>query len=159
MIKFRKFYDDEFNNISDAGKPTFHRVIMADPNGSEYDIKYSDDVVDIQEEIDSFKDSTDINLIVQRFTNGDLNAIGNFGVFDHENKSIVDMSVLPEDVHSLHYSADASSKFFGLLPAEIRSKYASVDDFYNSADFDKVMAALINNNVEEKEVKEGEISE
>lgn len=158
MIKYRKFCDDEYTNISNAGCPTFHPVVMADPDGSEFDIKYSDEVVDIQETIDSFKDSTDINLLVQRFTNGDLNAIGNFGILDPEDKSVVDLTVLPEDVHTLHDLTEASEKFYNGLPDEVKSIYSSADDFYNNYDPNKVMAALSDNSIEEVDEK-GVISE
>lgn len=150
MIKYRKFYDDEFINISDPGNRTFHPVVMADPDGSEYDIKYSDDVVDIQDQIDSFKDSTDINLIVERFTSGDLNAIGNLGVLDPEDKSVVDLTVLPEDVHTLHNNIEASEKFYSSLSDEIKSKYPTPDDFYNYFDGSQIMATQPDNSINEE---------
>lgn len=157
MIKYRKFYDDEFTNTSDSGNRTFHPVVMADPNGSEYDIKYSDDIVDIQEEIDSFKDSTDINLIVTRFTNGDLNAIRNIGVLDSEDKSIVDITVFPENIHDLHYATEVSEQFYNGLSDEVKSIYPTADDFYNNFDPNKIMATQSDNKVVTEE--KGEVSE
>lgn len=157
MIKYRKFYDDEFINVSDSGNRTFHPVVMVDPNGSEFDIKYSDDVVDIQDQIDSFKDSTDINLIVDRFTNGDLNAIGSIGVLDPEEKSVVDLTILPEDVHTLMGSTNSAIGFYESLPNDIKSKYPTADDFYDNFDWNSYMAAQPDNSVD-SDVK-GEVTE
>lgn len=131
-MKYRKFCDDEFINESNPGERFEHPVEMVDVNGSEYDIKYSDSVIDLQEYINSFADSVDINLIIDRFTKGDISAIPGVAVVSDDGEDIVDITHLPENPHELHERVVTGNEIFDNLPNDVKALYNSPDDFFNS---------------------------
>lgn len=89
---------------------------------------------DIYEQIQSHRDSVDINVLLQRFANGDSEALmraqGTYG----------DFTTLPSTYAELLNSVIAGEHYFSQLPVEIRAKFghsfqqwmAAMDD---SADF------------------------
>ena len=77
---------------------------------------------DIQQYIDSFKDSCDVNLMVQRFVAGDETALRN------GNPVFMDLLGAPKtlaEAYSLNFRAQAA---FDNLPAEIKNKFGN--NFY-----------------------------
>lgn len=131
-MKYRKYFDDEFINESNPGECFEHPVEMVDVNGNEYDIKYSDTVIDLQEYINSFADSVDINVIIDRFTKGDISAIPGVAVISDDGQNIVDITDMPENPHELHERVIKGYEIFDNLPDDVKAMYNSPDDFFNS---------------------------
>lgn len=103
--------------------------------GSEIEVLYSPVVKDdgtiglevsgennIQEEIDSYAESTDLNVIISRYMNGDMEALNrnmmNFGDFTKFPKTYAEMLQLQID----------SNNLFNSLPNEIRQKFDNDKD-------------------------------
>lgn len=74
-MEFRTQYNRE-RKPSDVGTP-FKDIYVLDPNGiNEFDVIISDKKYNLQEYIDSFKDQCDVNILIKRFENGDITALG-----------------------------------------------------------------------------------
>lgn len=80
--------------------------------------------VNIQEKIDSYRDSCDINIILRRLKNGDLSVMDAFNASPIYG-DFVDMPKSYREV--LQFTIDAQ-KHFDELPAEIKAKF---DNDYN----------------------------
>lgn len=150
MRKFRLDPFDDFMVYSEKGKPVRFDYEMVDPNGSEFEIKRKEQPFDIQEHINSFRDSCDINLLIARFTNGDKTAIP---IVDSD--CFNDISELPQDIHTIHKQIVDANTLFDELPAEVKAKFDSIDDFYSSVGTDKFTKAFINDNT--TEIKESAV--
>ena len=139
MIKYRKFYDEPIEQFSDAGNKTERVIKMSDPNGSIYEIKESDEIIDIQAHINSFRDSCDINLLVARFKGGDISAI-------NINKSLSggDISNIPQNVHELNDRIRSGNEIFESMPDDIKTKFNNASDFYNAIGSEQFIKALQN---------------
>lgn len=131
MIKFRKDYMDPSDfTYSDSGDRFEEIYEMADPNGSEFEIQKGSKKFDIQEYIDSFSDSVDINSIVERFTKGDFTAIP---VPDF-NGRYVDISGIPDNIHELKEMSDALREVYNSLSPDQMAKIGDFNDFLASID-------------------------
>lgn len=139
MIKYRKFYDDDFNNITDPGKKYKIEYEMSDPDGSEYDIRPTKNPTDIQELINSYRDSCDIELLISRFTAGDVNAIRPLSAVPD-----ADITNIPENIHELNDRVMAADNVWNSLPENIKANFSDIDDFYNSVGSDKFINAFTN---------------
>lgn len=154
-MKFRKFYDDNFNIVSNPGRKTEKIIELADPNGSEFEIKYSDNYIDIQERINSFRDSVDINILVARFKAGDLSAIPS--PINGDSKNIIDISEFPDNPQEAFEKARAMDTLLSSIPENDRNNINNADDIlryiYNNLKDDEKL------NNDNKEVTESVASE
>lgn len=103
-------------------------------------------VEDLQQYIDSFKDSCDVSLMVQRYLAGDETALRN------GNPVFMDLLGAPKslaEAYALNFRAEAA---FGNLPAEIKDQFGNnYCQFLSEAGSDKWYAALKQPNPNVKE--------
>lgn len=104
---------------------------------------------DIQPEIDSYADSCDINVIVQRFLAGDETALNQAQGF------YADMKSLPKTYAEWHERYQECENFFNRLPVDVREKFNhSVTEFWSDFGSDHFIDALSIKTVDEKKVSE-----
>ena len=121
----------------------FQDVYELDPDvekPSEFFIRKAQKKYDIQSYINSFKDSCDINLIIERFRNGDIGAISS-------GKPVfyADITGVPDNIQELSSSVRYATNFFNSLPDSIKGNFADVNDFYNSVGTERFASAFIGN--------------
>ena len=107
---------------------------------------------DVQAEIESFKDSCDINMIVARFVAGDDSALNQVQGF------YADMKSMPKTYAEWHEKYTECENFFNRLPVDIREQFNhSVSEFWSdfgSEHFFNVFSEQIKEDVKVKEVVE-----
>lgn len=109
--------------------PTYS--VVYDKNGVK-DLEVSGRV-DTYAEIQSFADSVDINLILERFANGDVDAI------NRRTGQYLDLTGMPKDIFQVFQLVADATDYFEHLPADFKSMYGnSVSQF---------LAAVQNGNV------------
>lgn len=155
-MSFRTQYDriEVFSNVGSRFHPT-------------YKLKYDEDGVaalietgkiDIYEQIQSWKDSCDINVILERFENGDIDALNRktpmFGDFTSSPQTLAE---------HLQLLRDAEDSFRG-LPLDIRAQFNhNPAEFYASIGTDKFNRIMglsdVGNITEDTVVKEVSINE
>lgn len=94
---------------------------------------YKSGETNLYAQIQSFKDSVDLDLIIERFQNGDQTALNQKAGFFH------DVTELPSNLLDSYNLLNQGEQAFMALPAEIRAKYNhSFPEFlanFNPADF------------------------
>lgn len=104
-------------------------------------------VEDLQQYIDSFKDSCDVSLMVQRFLAGDETALRN------GNPVFMDLVGAPKslaEAYALNFRAEAA---FNNLPAEIKNQFGNnFYQFLSAAGSEEWYKALKQPELEVKEV-------
>lgn len=133
-MKFRKFYDDGYVNISNPGSRVQPVYKLKEDAINDWDIEKSEYPQDIQDHINSFRDSCDINLLVARFKAGDITAIPT-----PTSVSNVDISGIPDNYQELHDMVNSSVELYNGLPDSIKNDYTGIDDFYNNFDISKYL--------------------
>lgn len=154
----------KFSRIPDIGdfvSPSgdAFRVVYAPsrlPNG-EIKLRESDKV-DIQDEINSWADSCDLGLILDRVMRGDTSLLGQGG-----SGFYGDVSEFPTDFRSVLDLVNAGKDFFEGLPAEVRAGFNNdVYEFFRSleySDIDKLVSGEIDfDDSADDAVDEGEVS-
>ena len=82
------------------------------------------DRINIRDEINSYKDSCDLSILVDRIYRGDTSLLGN-----PDGMYYGDTSQFPQDFRSLLDLVDTGKILFEELPEEERIKYADFADF------------------------------
>lgn len=86
------------------------------------------------DEIQSYAESCDINVIMKRYINGD------FTVFDKNNPQYIDCTVFPETYAEWFELGQKAQRYFNELDPEIRSKFNnSFEQFLSQAELRKVV--------------------
>lgn len=77
-----------------------------------------------QNEINSYKDSCDVNMMIRRYENGDQLALlrDNTGAY-------ADLSTLPKNIHEADKLQKRINSLYDSMGDDIKAKYGSVDDF------------------------------
>lgn len=119
----------------------------------------------ICKEVNSYRDSTDINVILHQLSINDSTMFNRIreGEFTSKEGAYFDTTVFPKTIHEFNRMVEISNKAYNSLPKEITDQFNSIDDFVKSDDnklkaiFDSYNAKLIknnetveNNNTEEK---------
>lgn len=80
---------------------------------------------DLYAEIQSHKDSVDINRIIQRYSNGDVSAL------QAKVTQYLDVTEMPKTYAEMLNTVIAGEKFFAELPADVKDKFDN--NFYKFA--------------------------
>lgn len=77
-----------------------------------------------QDEINSYKDSCDVNMIIRRYENGDQTALlrDNTGAY-------ADLSTLPKNIHDAERLSKRIRAVYDSMGSDIKAKYGTLDDF------------------------------
>lgn len=125
-MEFRTQYE-RIRYISNPGSQ-FKEIYVLDPNGNnEFDIMLSDKKYNLQEYIDSFKDQCDVNILIKRFENGDITALGDPSQFVGG-----DIYGFPDSIQDIYKLNKSAKEYFNSLPADIKSCFNDINDFYTS---------------------------
>ena len=120
MSKATELCVDNYFSPSGSKTKTKH-ILKVDPDGSRYLIE--DGIVDVYEQIQSFKDSCDIETIIKRVQAGESDLLNmNPGIY-------TDVAAIPEDLISSYKAFDRASEYYRELPADIRTKFGSFEKF------------------------------
>lgn len=119
--------------IKYSSKADINGHIDVYPDGVEYDI---------QEYIQSWKDSVDINLLVQRFQRGEENALdrikGTYGDFTKMPENLADYYNMIQKGTDFFMTLDPDLReMFNQNPLEFFSQYGSDEFFKRVEEFDK----------------------
>lgn len=125
MKTFRKAYDSDSQvsrSTCEGSRYYIESRVIFDPDGNMHleAGKQRDRVAEIQ----SYKDSCDVNVLIKRYQNGDAAALmrDNTGVF-------CDISSMPRNVHeAVKLSRDVES-VYNSMGDDIKSFYPTVNDF------------------------------
>ena len=82
------------------------------------------DCINIKDEINSYKDSCDLSILVDRIYRGDTSLLGN-----PDGMYYGDATRFPQDFRGLLDLVDTGKLLFEELPEEERTKYADFADF------------------------------
>ena len=91
-----------------------HYVQRYDETGHPYLIK--DGETDVYAIIQSHKDECDINVLLQKYTGGDMTVL-------HQGGTYADIADLPENMHEMVNFVNAQRERFEALPAAIKQKF------------------------------------
>lgn len=119
---------------------------------------------DIRKEVDSFRESTDINVILHHLSIGDYTMLARIkeGEFNSGENNYFDSTIFPQTLEEYHRMVQATTSYYNSIPEEIRSQFNGIDDFVGSSD-DRIQSiidsfystqSVPSDNV--SEVKEGE---
>ena len=141
MSKATKLIPDTY--CSPCGcKTKVKNILKVDPDGSRHLVE--DGVIDVYEQIQSFKDSCDIETIIKRVQAGEIDLLNlNPGVY-------TDVAAIPEDLISSYKAFDRASDYYRGLPSEVRSKFGSFESFleafaYGALVTEKKEEGVVNN--------------
>ena len=123
--------------FSDSGQRYADQWVLCKDAKTDFDIEISEKKKDLQAEINSYKDMCDINKILERFTRGDISAIG-----DPRLLSYGDISNLPESTQELYNNVSEAYKVWDSLDPSIKAQFTDISDFYNSIGTDKFLKAI-----------------
>lgn len=116
-LKFEVFGEKRDNEIiSEPGDKivqTYREKI--DENGVK--VLVPDDIFDIQEEIQSYEESVNVNNIIARYVAGDES------VLDRAKAFYADVSKVPKNMAAILDLNSRAQKEFGMLPSEIQELY------------------------------------
>lgn len=91
-----------------------HYVQRYDETGHPYLVK--DGETDVYAIIQSHKDECDINVLLQKYTGGDMTVL-------HKGGTYADIADLPENMHEMVNFINAQRERFDSLPAAIKQKF------------------------------------
>lgn len=117
-MKFRTIYGDHNKSVTEAGNPIqIEYELVIDEQGRE-ELKPSGET-DLQEYIQSHRDSVDFNLIIQRYQAGDIDALERIkGIY-------ADVSGLPTSLSEIMNLNNRGKMEFDKLPVEIKQLYGN----------------------------------
>ena len=98
--------------------------------------------IDLQDRINSFAQECDINRIVQRAANGDVD------VLHKVQGSYIDISGLPDNVHDLHKLIQRSEDVYNQMSDDFKAG-RSFEDFLRNIDNYQKLVTFANSNIEE----------
>lgn len=150
MPKIYKPFERKPTVYSNSGNRYYReaRVIFA-PDGN-MSLEYGKER-DRHLEIQSYKDSTDVNQLIRRYENGDQTALlrNHSGVF-------CDAASLPKNIHEAHRLSRDVENLYSSMGSDIKQAYPDVASFaeaFSSRDnFNKFMT-VVNSRKVESEVK------
>lgn len=127
--------------------PTYS--VVYDKNGVK-DLEVSGRV-DTYAEIQSFADSVDLNLILERFANGDVDAI------NRRTGQYLDLTGMPRNIHEVYQLIANATDYFEHLPTDFKSQYGnSVSQFLAAVQNGQVNIDFTSpNNGTESKIEEG----
>lgn len=122
-MKFRSAYSGHVRSVTPAGSRFYKEArVVFSPDGNmslEY-TKERDRYIEIQ----SYKDSCDVNMLVKRYENGDETALlrNHSGVY-------CDLASMPKNVHEMHQLAHGVEALYQSMGSDIKSFYANSKEF------------------------------
>lgn len=120
---FRNKYKDEYKGIPSVTGDKIVDTYVLDEKTGNLVFAGKDN---IYEYIQSFKNSTDINIILKQLEVGDDSRL-------HAKKGMyLDVSNLPKNATELHKSSIYARTQYNNLPQELRDKFGSFDEFINA---------------------------
>lgn len=126
MLSFDNLYRDRKRVFSVPGSseiPTY-RPVIGDSGAIDL---IQDGLLNIYDQIQSHKDSCDVNLMIKRFENGDLTALGT-----PRDPVYMDVTDMPKTYAELYQKViDAKNEFYA-LPLDLREKFDFDPDKYIS---------------------------
>lgn len=108
---------------SEVGSPEYTECVLRfSPDGNMY--LEEGKVRNRQAEINSYRDSCDVNLMIRRYENGDQTALlrDNTGAF-------ADFSTLPKNIHEAERLRKNVSFLYDQIGDDVKLKYGTLDDF------------------------------
>lgn len=120
---FRDKYNDDFVRVpSISGEKVVDRYVLDEDSGKLVNAGKEN----IYESIQSFKDSTDINIILKQMEVGDDSRL-------HARQGVyMDVSNVPRNASELHKASIVARSQFNALPEELRNQFGSFDEFIDS---------------------------
>ena len=90
----------------------------------------------IAKEVDSFRDSTDINVILHQLSVNDTSMFERLqnGDFTAKEGMFFDSTVFPRTIREYKNMVSITNEVYNNLPKEITSQFNSIDDFVKSDD-------------------------
>lgn len=91
---------------------------------------------DVRKEIDSYADSTDINVILHQLRVGDSTIIERIGAGEFQAKegSYFDTTIIPDTIEEARKLNQNIKDTYNSIPEEIRNQFNGIDDFVGSND-------------------------
>lgn len=126
MLTFDNLYRERKRVFSSSGSseiPTY-RPVIGDSGAIDL---IQDGMINIYDQIQSHKDSCDINLMIKRFENGDLTALGT-----PRDPVYMDVTDMPKTYAELYQKVIDAKKEFNALPLDLREKFDFDSDKYIS---------------------------
>ncbi len=126
MLKFDNLYRERKRVFSASGSsevPTY-RPVIGDSGAIDL---IQDGMINIYDQIQSHKDSCDINLMIKRFENGDLTALGT-----PRDPVYMDVTDMPKTYAELYQKVIDAKNEFNALPLGLREKFDFDPDKYIS---------------------------
>lgn len=134
-----------------AEKVVFTQIL--DERGEHVLIERPSEKYSLYYEIQKYADECDINSIIARYMNGDLNALNKVqGMYG-------DFVAVPSSYREYLDAALKAQMIFNSLPAEERAKFGSVEQFIMSFDKAEVSEKTVDESVEQKEVVKDDTQE
>lgn len=123
MSKSTELIQDNF--IAPSGSKTkIKHILKTEPDGTRRLVE--DGVIDAYDMIQSYKDSCDIESIIKRVSNGQVDLLeANPGIY-------ADVGAIPSDLISSYKAFDRASEYYRNLPVDIRQKFGSFEAFLES---------------------------
>lgn len=132
MSKATNFVKDDFTSPS-GSKTKVKHILKIDPDGTRRLVE--DGIIDVYEQIQSFKESCNIESIIKRVSNGEIDLLNiNPGIY-------TDVAAIPEDLISSYKAFDRASDYYRNLPADVRGKFGSFEAFLESFAYGAVVTA------------------
>lgn len=90
----------------------------------------------VRKEIDSFADSTDINVILHQLRVGDSSIIERIGAgeFSAKEGQFIDTTFIPDTLEEARKLNQNIRDIYNSIPEEIRNQFNGIDDFVGSSD-------------------------
>lgn len=126
MLKFDNLYRERKRVYSVPGSsevPTY-RPVIGDSGAIDLIL---DGMINIYDQIQSHKDSCDVNLMIKRFENGDLTALGT-----PRDPVYMDVTDMPKTYAELYQKVIDAKNEFNALPLDLREKFDFDPDKYIS---------------------------
>lgn len=125
MKIFKPYGEKPPRRASNPGSRTEpHYVQRYDETGHPYLVK--DGETDVYAIIQSHKEECDINILLQKYTAGDMSVVKTGGQY-------VDVADLPENMHEMVNYINAQKERFAALPASIKQKFENSFEVWASA--------------------------
>lgn len=132
MSKSTNLVKDEFSSPC-GSKTKVKHILKIDPDGTR--MLAEDGIIDVYEQIQSFKESCNIESIIKRVSNGEIDLLNiNPGIY-------TDVAAIPEDLISSYKAFDRASDYYRNLPADVRGKFGSFEAFLESFAYGAVVTA------------------
>lgn len=122
-MKIRSAYSSRSKVYTCSGSSEYtESVVKFSPDGNMFLEKGK--IRNRQDEINSYKDSCDVNMLIRRYENGDQLALlrDNTGAY-------ADLSTLPKNIHDAEKLSKRIRSVYDSMGSDIKAKYGTLDDF------------------------------